>query len=83
MFSKQFWAYQFVSVVVTSTRFDVQNNSEYSRGLMGSSKPTFMPGVPVNGKCGRLAPDCPFVVLHATVVTEIFFFIRADTLFTT
>jgi hypothetical protein len=57
VFSKNVWAYQFVSVAITSTRFDVQNNSEYSRWLLGSSKPTFMPGMPVNGKCGHLAPD--------------------------
>jgi hypothetical protein len=37
---------------------------------------------PVNGKYGRSAPYFVHVMLHATVVTDIFF-IRADTLFTT
>jgi hypothetical protein len=26
-------------------------------GLLGSSKSIFMPGCPVNGKCGHSAPD--------------------------
>jgi hypothetical protein len=43
-------------------------------GFLGSSKSTFMPGLPVNGKRGRSAPDFAHVVLHATVVTDILFF---------
>jgi hypothetical protein len=34
----------------------VQNNSKYSRGLLGPSKSTFMPGLPVNGR-GHSAPE--------------------------
>jgi hypothetical protein len=38
MFFKNFWAYRFVSLTITSAMYGVQNNSKYSRGLLGSSK---------------------------------------------
>jgi hypothetical protein len=57
MFYKKFLAYQFVPMPVASTISGVQNNSKYSRGLLGSSELTFIPGLPVNGKRGRSAPD--------------------------
>jgi hypothetical protein len=57
MFSKKFWVYRFISLAITFVISGVQYNSEYSRGLLGSCKSTFMPGLPVNVKCGHLAPD--------------------------
>jgi hypothetical protein len=51
------WAYRFASLAITSPMFSVQNNSKYSRGLQGSSKSTFMPGLPANGKCRHSAPE--------------------------
>jgi hypothetical protein len=48
MFSKHFLEYWFVSLVITSTISGVQNNSQYSRGLLGSCNSTFIPGLPVN-----------------------------------
>jgi hypothetical protein len=58
LFSKNFCAYQFVSLDITSTSSGVQNNPKYSRG---SSKSTSMPGLPVNGKCGHSAPDFAYM----------------------
>jgi hypothetical protein len=61
VFSKNFWAYRLVSLAITSAIFGVQNNSKYSRGLLGSSKSTFMPGLPVNGKHDRSAPNFAYM----------------------
>jgi hypothetical protein len=50
-----------VSLAITSAISGVQNNSKYSRGLLGSSKSTFMPGLPVNGKRGHSAPNFAYM----------------------
>jgi hypothetical protein len=52
MFSKKNLGILFVSKIS-----GIKNNSKYSRGLLESSKSTFMPGLPVNGKHGHSAPD--------------------------
>jgi hypothetical protein len=57
VFSKNFCEYRFVSLAITSAISAVQNNSEYPKGLLGSSKSTFLPGLPVNGKRGHSEPD--------------------------
>jgi hypothetical protein len=72
------------SLAITSAISGVQNNSKYSRGLLKSSKSIFMPGFQVNGKRDRSAPDFAHMPCWMlTVVIDIFFFIEADTLFTT
>jgi hypothetical protein len=48
-----------------------------------SSKSTFTSGLPVNGKRDHSSPESAHDMLHDTVVTAIFAFITADTLFTT
>jgi hypothetical protein len=66
MFSKNFWAYQFVALAITSAISGVQNYSKYSRELQGSSKSTFMQGLPTDGECGCSSPDfCSYAMLHA------------------
>jgi hypothetical protein len=57
MFSKNFWAYKIVSLAITPAMSGVHNNSKYSMALLGSSKSTLMPRLPVNGKLGRSAPE--------------------------
>jgi hypothetical protein len=54
-----------------STISGVQKNLKYYRMLLGSSKSTFMPCLPVNGKCGHSAPGfanlpCCMVLLSLT-----------------
>jgi hypothetical protein len=66
-------------LAVTSALSGVQN-LKYSKGLLRSSKLTFMRGLPVNEKYGHSAPDFRYAMLHATVAINIFFFIRAYTL---
>jgi hypothetical protein len=56
MFSKNFLAYRFVSLAITSAMSGIQNNSKYSWGLLGSFKSTFILGLPVNRKHGRSEP---------------------------
>jgi hypothetical protein len=53
VFSKNFWAYRFVFLAIISAVSGIQSYSKYSRGLLGSSKSTCMPGLPVNGKCSH------------------------------
>jgi hypothetical protein len=50
-------AYQFVPLAVIFAISGIQNKSKYSRELLGSSKTTFMPGLPVNGKYVYSASD--------------------------
>jgi hypothetical protein len=45
-----------ISLAITSAISGIQNNSKYFRASV-SSEPVFMPGLPVNRKCGCSTPD--------------------------
>jgi hypothetical protein len=72
VFSKNLWAYQFVSLAITSTLSGVQNSSHYSRGLLGPSESTFLPGLPVNEKCGQSAPEFAHTSGHMLLLSLTF-----------
>jgi hypothetical protein len=55
VFSKHFWEYRFVSPLTILPSPGVMSNSKYSRGFLGSSKPTFISGLPLNGKWSHSA----------------------------
>jgi hypothetical protein len=66
-----------------STISGVRNNSKYFRRLLGSSKSTFRPGLPVNGNHDCSAPDFAHVSCCMLLLLPTFFFFRADSQITT
>jgi hypothetical protein len=69
MVYKNFWAYQFVSLAVPQF-LAYKTTQNIPGGLLGYSKSTFMPGLPVNGKYGCSATKfthisgCILLLLH-------------------